>query len=220
MGVLGCPLYIESLTKAILLSDLLYLSSADDSSYELEGASFPPWECCRGSYSLVCSPRSTLSSNAPGLTSLHVPRIAGDLSSLALPATLEDALSIRLSSLNEDEDVQRVLWLAAVLGGQFQMDEMRILWALRAPVAPDNALRAAMGKVLQQRVIVSRGSSGYMAPRERRRSSVAGSKLVYAFSHLKIYIRRRGQDCVVHVVYHAGLANTYILTLNTYSRNI
>ena len=34
----GCPLYIESLTKAILLSDLLYLGSSDE-VYELEGES-------------------------------------------------------------------------------------------------------------------------------------------------------------------------------------
>ena len=37
----GCPLYIESLTEALLLSDLMYLSTSDDTMYELEGVPSP-----------------------------------------------------------------------------------------------------------------------------------------------------------------------------------
>ena len=119
---------------------------------------------------------------------------AGHLGSIGLPSTLQDALALRLRALNEDEDVQRLLWLAAVLGGQFQIDAMRVMWALRDDCTTDEALQAAVGKALQHKVLVSRGSSGYTTVGQRRRSSAASSSLVYAFAHLKLF------DAVVNMI--------------------
>ena len=76
------------------------------------------------------------------------------------------------------------------MGGQFQLDDMRVLWALRGDGTgggqhcDDGTLLAAIGKAMQHKVIVARGSSGYVGAGERRRSSITGSNLFYTFSRL------------------------------------
>ena len=55
-----------------------------------------------------------------------------------------------------------LLRLATVLGGNFQMEEMRCLWAALGSCGEDE-LREAMGLALAEHVLDSRGSSGYRA---------------------------------------------------------
>jgi len=113
--------------------------------------------------------------------------LTGNLSELALPTSLENAIRGNLDNIGKaDPTVKLLIELTAVLGGHFRMEEMAELWRLADDSGGgDESLQRALMIAMKKRVITSISSKGYV-PSGRNRKSSAGENIQFMFMHLRI----------------------------------
>ena len=111
--------------------------------------------------------------------------LTGNLSDLALPTSLENAIRANMDALFKAEpSVKVLLELATVLGGNFTMRVMRPLWAM-AEGGDDESLNKALMIAMKKKMLTSMSSKGY-APAGRNRKSSIGENMQIAFLHLRV----------------------------------
>jgi len=111
--------------------------------------------------------------------------LTGNLSDLALPTSLENAIRANMDALFKTEpDVKLLIELCAVVGGNFTMSVMKELWGM-ADGGDDDRLSKALMIAMKKKMLTSMSSKGY-APVGRSRKSSIGENMQFAFVHLRI----------------------------------